>query len=381
MKNLTTNTNTNVANYSELEGMINLSRLMATSKVTIPVHLRNEGDCLAIVMQSAQWGMNPFSVAQKTFLLNGVLGYEAQLVAAIINKNAPIKERLNYQFVGNWDKVIGNTKEKTSKNGNVYRVSASTPEDEKGCGVIVSATMHGETKPRELHLMLTQVTVRNSTLWAEDPKQQLSYLASKKWSRLFCPDVILGVYTKDEVEEIVGNVTIEETFENETVHNEKPIQTVQIESKPTIQTKQIEVPNEKQKPSAALQLFTFIKSKGITDSKMIGNFVTNELKLSKENIDGINNTLSDLPELEKTIVKFTSSSYYKLFTFIKSKGINDYEKINSFINDMLGVTKFDEEEIIEILNQPDSLNSLINEFKQLEGIEDFNFEESNIFNH
>ncbi len=381
MKNLTTNTNTNVANYSELEGMINLSRLMATSKVTIPVHLRNEGDCLAIVMQSAQWGMNPFSVAQKTFLLNGVLGYEAQLVAAIINKNAPIKERLNYQFVGNWDKVIGNTKEKTSRNGNIYRVSASTPEDEKGCGVIVSATMHGETKPRELHLMLTQVTVRNSTLWAEDPKQQLSYLASKKWSRLFCPDVILGVYTKDEVEEIVGNVTIEETFENETVHNEKPIQTVQIESKPTIQTKQIEVPNEKQKPSAALQLFTFIKSKGITDSKMIGNFVTNELKLSKENIDGINNTLSDLPELEKTIVKFTSSSYYKLFTFIKSKGINDYEKINSFINDMLGVTKFDEEEIIEILNQPDSLNSLINEFKQLEGIEDFNFEESNIFNH
>ena len=381
MKNLTTNTNTNVANYSELEGMINLSKLMATSKVTIPVHLRNEGDCLAIVMQSAQWGMNPFSVAQKTFLLNGVLGYEAQLVAAIINKNAPIKERLNYQFVGNWDKVIGNTKEKTSRNGNIYRVSASTPEDEKGCGVIVSATMHGETKPRELHLMLTQVTVRNSTLWAEDPKQQLSYLASKKWSRLFCPDVILGVYTKDEVEEIVGNVTIEETFENETVHNEKPIQTVQIESKPTIQTKQIEVPSEKQKPSAAVQLFTFIKSKGITDSKMIGNFVTNELKLSKENIDGINNTLSDLPELEKTIVKFTSSSYYKLFTFIKSKGINDYEKINSFINDMLGVTKFDEEEIIEILNQPDSLNSLINEFKQLEGIEDFNFEESNIFNH
>ena len=206
MKNLTTNTNTNVANYSELEGMINLSKLMATSKVTIPVHLRNEGDCLAIVMQSAQWGMNPFSVAQKTFLLNGVLGYEAQLVAAIINKNAPIKERLNYQFVGNWDKVIGNTKEKTSKNGNVYRVSASTPEDEKGCGVIVSATMHGETIPRELHLMLTQVTVRNSTLWAEDPKQQLSYLASKKWAILFCPDVILGLYTQDEVEEIVGNV-------------------------------------------------------------------------------------------------------------------------------------------------------------------------------
>lgn len=88
MKNtlVASNNNSDVGSYTELEGMMNLARLMATSKVTIPTHLKNEGDCLAIVMQSAQWGMNPFSVAQKTFLLNGVLGYESQLVSAIINK-------------------------------------------------------------------------------------------------------------------------------------------------------------------------------------------------------------------------------------------------------------------------------------------------------
>ena len=36
-------------------------------------------------------------------------------MSAIINKNAPIKQRLQYEFIGNWDKVIGNTKEKTSQ--------------------------------------------------------------------------------------------------------------------------------------------------------------------------------------------------------------------------------------------------------------------------
>ncbi|SPX63869.1 Uncharacterised protein [Leclercia adecarboxylata] len=37
---------------------------------------------MAIIMQAMQWGMNPYAVAQKTHLVNGVLGYEAQLVNA-----------------------------------------------------------------------------------------------------------------------------------------------------------------------------------------------------------------------------------------------------------------------------------------------------------
>ena len=367
MKNtlVASNNNSDVGSYTELEGMMNLARLMATSKVTIPTHLKNEGDCLAIVMQSAQWGMNPFSVAQKTFLLNGVLGYESQLVSAIINKNAPIKQRLQYEFIGNWDKVIGNTKEKTSQKGNTYRVNASTPADEKGCGVKVSATMNGENKPRELTLMFAQVTIRNSTLWAEDPKQQLAYLATKKWARLYCPDVILGVYTKDEVEQIVGNVTIEDTLDNEEI-----IQDATIVDIPTPQsTEQNHDKSEsKKEPTPAAKLFSFIKSKGLTDLGLLGTFVTEELKLNKNNIDGINLVLSDLPKLEISINEFMNMPINKLFSFIKSKGIAENEKIYSFINDMLGVTKEDNEEINEILSNLKSLESLINEFIQLEGI-------------
>lgn len=97
-------------------------------------------------------------------------------------------------------------------------------------------------------------------------------------------------------------ITIEETLRTKTVHNEKPIQTVQIESKPAIQTKQIEVPNEKQKPSAALQLFTFIKVKELQIAKWLEILLLMNLNFQRK-YRWINNTLSDLPELEKTIVK------------------------------------------------------------------------------
>lgn len=179
------NTSAMVLSGDSMEKMLKFSQMMATSKITIPKHLQgNAGDCFAIVMQAMQWGMNPFAVAQKTHLVNGVLGYEAQLVNAVINSRAPITTRLNYEWFGDWSKVNG----KTSNSDDI--------------GVIVSATMKGETEPRTLSISMAQVgTVRNSPLWVNDPRQQLAYLATKRWSRLYCPDVILGVYTADEFED------------------------------------------------------------------------------------------------------------------------------------------------------------------------------------
>src|SRR5690606_36314622 len=82
-----------------------------------------------------------------------------------------------------------------------YRVPAWDISAEHGLGVRVWATLKGENEPRVLELLMTQGRTRNSTLWVDDPKQQLAYLAIKRWSRLYCPDVILGVYTPDELEQ------------------------------------------------------------------------------------------------------------------------------------------------------------------------------------
>ncbi|RLL50366.1 hypothetical protein D9K79_01045 [Acinetobacter cumulans] len=159
------------------------AEIMAGSRMTVPKHLQgNVGDCMAIIMQAAQWQMNPYAVAQKTHMVNNVLGYEAQLVNAVITSRAPVKERLHFEWYGDWSKVNG----KDDKSPTV--------------GVRVSATLRGENAPRVIDISMAQVgPVRNSPLWAADPRQQIAYLATKRWARLYCPDVILGVYTPDEV--------------------------------------------------------------------------------------------------------------------------------------------------------------------------------------
>jgi hypothetical protein len=186
--------------------MMRLAEVMATGRATLPKHFNgNPADCLAVVMQSMQWKMNPFAVAQKTHLVNGVLGYEAQLVNAVITTCAPVLDRLHYEWYGAWEKVIGKF---TIKNGDKgeYRVPGWKLEDEQGLGVKVWATFRGEDEPRVLELLLAQARTRNSTLWADDPRQQLAYLATKRWSRLYCPDVILGVYSPDELEETAPTI-------------------------------------------------------------------------------------------------------------------------------------------------------------------------------
>ncbi|STR22735.1 RecT family recombinase [Klebsiella oxytoca] len=181
-----------------------LSEVMANSANFVPEHYRGKPDaCMAVVMQAARWGMDPFAVAQKTFIVgnSGVLGYEAQLVNAVINTMAPTKDRIHFEWFGEWENIVGRFVEKTSSQNKKYIAPGWNLKDEAGVGVRAWATLKGESEPRELVLMLSQAQVRNSTLWATDPRQQLAYLAVKRWARLYCPDVILGVYTADEIDE------------------------------------------------------------------------------------------------------------------------------------------------------------------------------------
>lgn len=183
--------------------------LMSQSVVTVPAHLAGKpADCMAIVMQAMQWGMNPYAVAQKTHLVNGVLGYEAQLVNAVIASSNAIKGRFHYRYGGDWERCTRTqevTREKHGKNGKynvTERVRGWTDEDEIGLYVEVGAVLRGEAEITWGEpIYLSGVVTRNSPLWVSNPKQQIAYLAVKYWARLYCPEVILGVYSPDEVDQ------------------------------------------------------------------------------------------------------------------------------------------------------------------------------------
>ncbi len=146
-------------NPDAMDRVMRLAEMMASGKSTVPAHLqKNPADCMAVVMQAAQWGMNPFAVAQKTHLVSGTLGYESQLVNAVVQQSGTISGRFHYEYRG----------------------------------------QNGSTECWGEWLSEAKVTTKNSPLWKTNPRQQMGYLQVKNWARLYCPGAILGVYSPDE---------------------------------------------------------------------------------------------------------------------------------------------------------------------------------------
>ena len=155
--------------------MLGLAEQMAKAKVSVPDHLKgNVGDCLAIITQAMLWNMNPFAVAQKTHIVSGRLGYEAQLVIAVVQNSGAIRGAFRFETRGS---------------GGSIEVRAG-------------AVLRGETEVTWGEwLSAASVTTKNSPLWKTNVAQQMSYLQAKNWSRLYCPGAILGVYSIDELED------------------------------------------------------------------------------------------------------------------------------------------------------------------------------------
>jgi len=164
-----------------LNALVEFSKLMAASAVTVPDHLRGKpADCLAVAMQAAQWGMNPFAVAQKTHIVSGRLGYEAQLVNAVIQASGAIIGAPSYEFRGD----------------------GLALECRVGC------VLRGEAQITWGEWLRNgDVQTKNSPLWKVNPKQQLGYLQLKNWARLYAPGAILGVYTPDELDAAANEAT------------------------------------------------------------------------------------------------------------------------------------------------------------------------------
>jgi hypothetical protein len=179
-----------ISNFAEAEKFANL---MSISNF-VPKHLRGKpADCLAILLQAKRWGdMDPFAVAQKTYFVNDGMAYEAQLVNAIICSRAPIKGRPDLEWKG----------------------------DGENLECTVSATFVGEDRPKLFTAKMKTITTKSSPLWKQQPAQQIAYFALRAWARLYCPDILLGVYTREERQDMIDitpgdGPTAASTIENE----------------------------------------------------------------------------------------------------------------------------------------------------------------------
>jgi hypothetical protein len=162
--------------FQNMLEVMEFSKLMSLAGAAVPKHLRAApGTCLAVCVQSLEWRMSPFAVAAKSYVVNDRLAYESQLIHAVIEARGPLNGRLRHRYEGE----------------GVERVC------------IVTGFLKGEQDPFEWKSPpIGKIKTKNSPEWANNPDKQLYYHTSRDWARVYCPDVLLGIYSRDELAHI-----------------------------------------------------------------------------------------------------------------------------------------------------------------------------------
>lgn len=178
--------------FRTMTEVMEFAKLVSLSGVAVPPHLRgNPGACLAVCIQAMEWKMSPFAVANKSYVVANYskdgpierLSYESQLIHAVIEARAPLQARLRVEYEGEGDDRV----------------------------CVVSGTFRGETVPHELRSSPLgkrrpgkndKGYIKGSPLWETKPDLQQFYDTSRDWCRMYCPDVLMGIYAPDEFEEI-----------------------------------------------------------------------------------------------------------------------------------------------------------------------------------
>ena len=163
---------------AKFEHIYRIANAMASSTLT-PKHLQGgslaitAANCFRVVNQAIRWGFDPFAVADETYVVHGRLGYQGKLVAAVIQTRAGISGRLVYTYEGSGlDRTV-----------------------------TVAGQFAGEGSHRTIQLSVRQAKTEND-MWTKDPDQKLAYSGAIKWARRYCPEVIMGVLTDDDLERI-----------------------------------------------------------------------------------------------------------------------------------------------------------------------------------
>ena len=192
----------------------------------VPANFKNDmGSCLIALDMASRLNMNVLAVMQNMYVVHGKPAWSSQFIISSINQSGLFGSSLNFEFVG---------KENTDSYGcYAWALDKKTKEKIKGTTITIDMAKkegwYGKAGSK----------------WKTMPEQMLRYRSASFFGRTYAPDVTMGIYTKDEVEDIGEDryqvIETDNSFEKEKEQNANK-QELNIETEPVEENQKKEVP-------------------------------------------------------------------------------------------------------------------------------------------
>lgn len=167
-----------LANPALFEHMQRVSKVFCASAL-IPDHLKknNGADAFLALQIARERNENPVTVMQNIYFVSGKAGWSASYMIARANKSGAFKGRINWRIEGKADGLKVTAFATLADTGEVVEADTS----------MAMAIAEGWTKNPKYKTM---------------PDHMLKYRSATMLVRLYCPEVLIGMQTSDELEDL-----------------------------------------------------------------------------------------------------------------------------------------------------------------------------------
>lgn len=144
----------------------------------VPKHMQGKrDDCFIAIVMAEQLGENALMVMQNIVIVQGTAGWKATFVIGRANRLGPFAGPIEFRTEGKGDSL-----------------SATAYATVKATGKVVE---------RRVDMAMAKAAGWSKNVkYQEIPEQMLSYRAACFLVRLYCPEVLLGMHTDDELHDI-----------------------------------------------------------------------------------------------------------------------------------------------------------------------------------
>lgn len=157
---------------------LRMSQCLASSTVVPKEYQGNVGNCMIAIEMASRINTSPMMVMQNLYIVNGRPAWSSQWIIAMINSSRRYKTELQFEF--------GNAKE---DGGLSCRAWAEDYSGHRVYGPKITMTMANSEG----------WTSKSGSKWKTMPDVMIQYRAASFFGRMNCPDMIMGIYSSDEV--------------------------------------------------------------------------------------------------------------------------------------------------------------------------------------
>lgn len=181
MSELATLNSTSVSVFGNMDSFEQAQRMvvpLSKSTMVPDAYHNNPANCMVAMEMSHRIGKSVLEVMQNMQIVKGNAGWKSEYVIMSINRSGIFKEPLDFVF--------------SEDRQSCYAVATRKSNKKELRGTVVSM----ELAAAEGWLN------KNGSKWNTMPEQMLMYRAATFFCRVYCPEVLAGVQTQDEIIDI-----------------------------------------------------------------------------------------------------------------------------------------------------------------------------------